>query len=76
MVKPYSITDEQMMRLYAMDLETDLLIHGELDEHDWGKQGEHDGRRRCGRCAFIPWYVLRMRAQIEPDLPLDHRLHQ
>ena len=41
-----------------------IFIDGELHEHDWGKQGEHDGRRRRGRCAFIPWYVC---ACVHPD---------
>ena len=53
-----------------MDLEADLLLHDELHEHDRCKQGEHDGRCRCCRRAFVSWNMLVMIAEIEADLPL------
>lgn len=59
-----------------MDLDTDLLVQGELHAHDRGKQGEHDGRRGASGWAFVTGYLLVMRAEIEPDLPLDQCIHQ
>jgi hypothetical protein len=43
-----------------MDLAAALLVQGELHEHDRGKQGEHDGRRRGRGWAFVPGYLLVM----------------
>jgi hypothetical protein len=59
-----------------MDLGAELLIHDELHAEDRGKQGEHDGRCRCRRWAFVSWNMPVMIAEIEADLPLDHRIDE
>ena len=64
------------MRLVPGDLHDLLLIYPELDQDDWCKQGQY--HRRCwGGCqAFVAWELLVMRAQVQPDLSLNHTVDQ
>jgi len=65
-----------MMLPHAMSLEAELLVYCKLYEHHGRKQGEHHGHRGRGGWALVAWYVLVMLTKIQPDLPLNHRLHQ
>ena len=65
-----------MIVLDAMDLEAERMIHGELDQHHWCKEGKHHGCRGGGRRAFVAGDVPVMLTEIEAHLPLDHRIHQ
>jgi hypothetical protein len=76
MVNTHGLTDEQMIILDAMDLKNGRIVHGEVYERYWRKEGKHHGRCRRGRQAFIAGYLPGMVAEIETDLPLDHRIHQ
>jgi hypothetical protein len=75
-VNTYGLTDEPMMVLAPMPLEAELLVYGELHEHHWRKQGKHHGRCGGGRRAFVAGYLPVMIAEIESDLPLNHRIYQ
>jgi hypothetical protein len=65
-----------MVVLDAMHLEAGCIVHGELDEPYRRKERKHHGRRGRSRQTFIAGYLLGMIAEIETDLPLDHRLYQ
>jgi hypothetical protein len=76
MVNTHGITDDQMISLDAMRLEAALLVDSELHKHHRGKEGKHHGCRGRGRRAFVAGELLVMIAEIEANLPLDHRLHE
>ena len=59
-----------------MPLEAWRIVHSEVHERHWRKEGKHYGCRRCGRQAFVTGDVPVMLAEIESDLPLDDGIHQ
>jgi hypothetical protein len=61
-----------MILLDAMDFQNRRIVHGEVDQHHWPKEGKDHGRCRRGRRAFIAGDVPLMIAEIESDLPLDN----
>jgi hypothetical protein len=65
-----------MRVLDAMHLEAGRIVHSEVDECHWRTEGEDHGRCGRSRGAFLPRDVLIMVAEIQADLPLDHRLHE
>jgi hypothetical protein len=76
MVNTHSLTHDPMIVLDAIDLQEGRIVHSEVDKRHWRKEGKHHGRRGHGRWTFVAGEVPIMVAEIEPDLPLDHRLHQ
>jgi hypothetical protein len=76
MVNTHSLTHDPMIILDAMALQDGRIVHGEVDKSHWCKEGKHHGRRRHGRWTFVAGDVPIMVAEIESDLPLEHRKHQ
>src|SRR5262249_7482289 len=65
-----------MIVLDTMDLEARDIVHCTVHEHHWRKEGKHHSG--CGRGSepFVAGYCPFMLVEREPDLPLDHRIHQ
>ena len=68
------MTNDAMIVLDAVDLEAGRTVHGEVHEHHWRKEGKHHGCSRRSRQAFVAGDLLVMLVEIEPDLPLNHRI--
>ena len=64
-----------MLALDSMDLAACRILHSTWHQRDRGKEGADHGC--CGRSreAFIAGALLIMVAEIQADLPLDHRIH-
>ena len=75
-INAHGLTDDQMMILDAVDLETDRILHNKLHQHRRGKEGEDHGRCGGGCGPFIPGDLLGMVVEIPSDLPWDHGLHE
>jgi hypothetical protein len=76
MVNTHGFTNDPMIILDAMDLQDERMVHGEVDQRHWRKEGKHHGRCRRGRRTFIAGDVPIMIVEREADLPLDDRLDQ
>src|SRR5215831_741372 len=65
-----------MMVPDSMDLAACRTLHSKLHQRYRGEEGEDHGCCGRSRGAFIPRDVLIMVAEIQADLPLDHRIHE
>ena len=76
MVNPHGLTNEERSRLDAVDLQERRMVHGEMDQRHWWKEGQHHGRGRRGRRALIAGSVPVVLAEIASDWPLDDRIDE
>src|SRR5262249_38324207 len=75
-VNTHGLTHDPVIILEAMDQQEGCLVHGEVDKGHWRKEGNHYGRCRRGRRPFVAGERLIRGGEREPDLPLEHRIHQ
>jgi len=55
-----------------MALEAGALVDRTRPEPHGGKEGEHPGCRGHGGPTFLPWELLMVIAERQPDVPLEH----
>ena len=70
------MTHQPVVRLETIDVLDLLLTYPQVDQGYLGKQGQH---HRCcgdGGQAFVPWELLVMGKEVEPDLALNHAVDQ
>src|SRR5262245_24717488 len=65
-----------MMVPDSMDLAAYRIPHSKLHQRYRGKEGKNHGCCGRRRWALIPGDVLSTVAEIQADLPLDHRIHE
>src|SRR5438093_2271116 len=76
MIEAERVTDQQMMRLYAINLIDISMSSGNCTLMICAKEREPHRGGRHRRLPFIAWHPLVMSEEVESDLPLDHTVHE
>lgn len=71
MVNTYGITNDEMILPDPLDVQGGRILHSEVDQPHWRKEGKRHGCRGDGSWTFVARYVPVMITEREADLPLD-----